>query len=102
MNNTTEPLFLVGELVRVKELDALKREFGESIDVPCSFPAVMEQYCGKQYNVEYAFSRSYAPPYYTLIGADGWNFDECVLEAVEPADEDALETPLHMGFDQLF
>lgn len=102
MGNTTEPLFLVGELVRVKELDVLKREFGESIDVPCSFPDAMEQYCGKQYNVEYAYSRSYAPPYYTLIGTGGWCFDECVLEAVEPVDEDTSATPPRMEFDQLF
>lgn len=99
---SSKPMFAVGDLVRVKSLDELVIEFGADIDTPCHFVASMQEYCGMKMEVERVFAVDEMHFAYHLIGGEGWNFDECVL------DDGIIEEPqldldsVSMGYESLF
>lgn len=104
MVQKTNAMFAVGDRVRVKALDELRREFGEGIDTPCGFVDAMYMYCEQEFEVTGVCSRydDENAYYYDLKGGDGWNFDECVLEDI-PSPEPTLDLDsLSMHYNDLF
>lgn len=99
------PRYAVGDTVRVKSLDELRRDFGENINTPCSFVSEMYKFCGHTMEV-IAVSDTYDDEgqqfYYELEGGGGWNFDECVLDdfLVEEPQIDIERLTMH--YESLF
>lgn len=102
-----DAMFRVGDMVKVKDLSVLRKEFGGDdtcIDTPCTFIDAMFKYCGRVMEVVKVYSndvRGYF--YYELNHGDGWNFDECVLEDFLDDDEPQFDIGLvSMGYESLF
>lgn len=101
--------FIVGDVVRVKTLDELRKELGENIETPCNFVEEMYDFCGQCMQVvgvynAYDDKNSF---YYALDGGGSWNFDECVLDdffiADEPQDEPQFDLAnITMNYESLF
>lgn len=99
------PQFAVGDTVRVKPLDELRRDFGENIDTPCGFISEMYKFCGHTMEVIAVFDTYYNESqefYYNLKGGGDWNFDECVLDdfLVEEPQIDIEQLTMH--YENLF
>ena len=78
------PLFSVGDIVKVKELEQLKAEFGETIRVPSGFVNEMVKFCGEEHVIKAVRTTRYNGISYSLEADDDcWDFDECVFEAVD-------------------
>lgn len=99
------PQFAVGDTVKVKDLDELRRDFGANIHTPCSFISEMYKFCGHTMEVIAVFD-AYNDEgqyfYYELKGGDDWNFDECVLDdfLVEEPQIDIDQLTMH--YESLF
>lgn len=99
------PRYAVGDIVRVKTLDELRRDLGEAMETPCHFVSEMYEFCGHTMEVIAVFD-TYDDEgqqfYYTLNGGDGWNFDECVLDdfLVEEPQIDIERLTMH--YESLF
>ena len=99
------PQFAVGDTVRVKALDELRRDFGENINTPCHFVTEMYKFCGHTMEVIAVYDtyddegRQF---YYALKDGDDWNFDECVLDdfLVEEPQIDIEQLTMH--YESLF
>ena len=99
------PRYAVGDTVRVKALNELRRDFGENINTPCGFVPEMDKFCEhimevvavyETYNDE---EKEFC---YELKDGDGWNFDECVLDdfLVEEPQIDIEQLTMH--YESLF
>ena len=74
--------YKVGDLVRVKELDALKKEFGDKIRIPSGWHPNMNKFCGGEFTICSFRTRSGGTSvYYFSEDNEAWMFDECVLES---------------------
>ena len=99
------PRYAVGDLVRVKTLDELRRDLGEHIETPCEFVEEMYEFCGQCMEVigVFDFPDNGENFYYALKGGDSWNFDECVLDDFFIADEHQLDiSKISMNYESLF
>lgn len=99
------PRYAVGDLVRVKTLDELRRDLGEHIETPCEFVEEMYEFCGQCMEVigVFDFCDLGVNFYYALKGGDSWNFDECVLDDFFIADEPQPDIEnISMNYESLF
>ena len=72
--------YAIGDVVRVRELADLQAEFGQEIDVPCSWTEQMDKFCGNEYTISDIYYIDGSPYYYFSGDIELWCFDECVLE----------------------
>lgn len=99
------PRYAVGDIVRVKTLDELRRDLGEAMKTPCTFVEGMYEFCGQCLEVigvydVYAQGENFC---YTLQGGDGWSFDECVLDDFFITDEPQPDiSNISMNYESLF
>ena len=99
------PRYAVGDIVRVKTLDELRRDLGEAMETPCNFVEEMYEFCGQCLEVigVYDVHDKGENFYYVLQGGDSWNFDECVLDDFFIADEPNIDiSSLSMNYESLF
>lgn len=98
------PRYAVGDIVRVKTLDELRRDLGENIETPCKFVEAMYEFCGQSMEVIGVFDiLDKSDFYYALNGGDGWNFDECVLDDFFITDEPQPDiNNISMSYESLF
>lgn len=100
-----KPLFAVGDIVRVKELDELKREFGNTpsgIRTPCHFVRNMFKYCGREFEVAEAHVSCTGLHCFYILGDETWNFDECVLEYVSARETAIKSDAVSITYNDLF
>ena len=96
-----QPLYAVGDTVRVKKLSRLVFEFGEDINVPSAFMEDMQDFCDRDYVIERIYSRPDGRYAYIFRDDDEkWHFDECVLELPEH-ETDIRPDSDSMSFDDL-
>ena len=96
------PRYTVGDIVRVKTLDELRRDLGEAMETPCSFVEEMYEFCGQCLEVigVYDVGENF---YYRLQGGGSWNFDECVLDDFFITDEPQPDiSNISMNYESLF
>ena len=99
------PRYAVGDIVRVKTLDELRRDLGEAMETPCHFVEEMYEFCGQCLEVigVYDVHDKGENFYYALQGGDSWNFDECVLDDFFIADEPQPDiSNISMNYESLF
>ena len=72
----------VGDLVRVKELDVLKEEFGATIRIPSGWNPVMKELCGGEFTIMEVAHRRGGKCIYYFSEDNRWMIDECILEDV--------------------
>lgn len=95
-----EPLYSVGDIVRVKDLITLKDELGDPINALCGwYEEGMDQYAGGVYevsDVHYADHGRKTPYYiYRFKDTESWWFSEDVLE--HPFDSLTREDSIHQS-----
>ena len=99
------PRYAVGDIVRVKTLDELRRDLGEDMETPCNFVEEMYEFCGQCLEVigvydVYGKGDNF---YYALQGGGRWNFDECVLDDFFITDEPQPDiSNISMNYESLF
>lgn len=98
------PRYAVGDIIRVKTLDELRRYLGENIETPCNFVEEMYEFCGQCMEVIGVFDfHDKSSFYYALKGGDSWNFDECVLDDFFITDEPQPDiSNISMNYECLF
>lgn len=93
--------YKVGDLVRVKELDVLKKEFGASIRVPSGWNSAMNKFCGGEFIICRFRTRDGGTiAYYFSEDNEDWQFDECVLESIP--DDHFDPRLITMSYEELF
>ena len=99
------PRYTVGDIVRVKTLDELRRDLGEDMETPCHFVEEMYEFCGLCLEVigVYDFCDKGENFFYDLQGGQGWNFDECVLDDFFITDEPQPDiSNISINYESLF
>lgn len=99
------PRYEIGDVVRVKTLDELHREFGEKIKTPCPFVEKMYKFCGQCMEVigVYKTTAQGEEFCYELRNGGGWNFDECVLDDFFIDDEQQVDVAnITISYESLF
>ena len=95
------PLYRVGDVVRIKDLDTLKRELGSPIAAQCGWNSDMDRYAGNEYeviSVDSFKSRGFHYSY-GLAGASGFLYSEDVLEPAREISGDTIN--ILMDYDAL-
>lgn len=93
--------YKVGDMVRVKELDILKLEFGVSIRVPSGWNSAMNKFCGGEFTIcNFRTRGGGTSVYYFSEDDEAWMFDECVLESVP--DDHFDPRSITMSYEELF
>ena len=99
------PRYAVGDIVRVKTLDELRRDLGEAMETPCHFVEEMYEFCGQCLEVigVYDVHDKGENFCYALQDGDRWSFDECVLDDFFITDEPQPDiSNISMNYGSLF
>ena len=84
-----EPLYHIGDVVRIRQWDDMKAQFGVDhfgdIQVPYQFTTGMKKFCGREFTVRKTARDSYACTYqYFFVEPDATcSWSEEMLEPVE-------------------
>ena len=95
------PLYRVGDVVRIKDLDTLIRELGSPIAAQCGWSLGMNEYAGNEYeviSVDSFKSRGFHYSY-GLAGAGRFLYSEDVLEPACEISGDTIN--ILMDYDAL-
>lgn len=92
--------YKVGDLVRVKELDVLKKEFGATIRIPSGWNPRMNKLCGGEFTIGEVPHRRGEESVYYFSEDDEWLIDECILEDVP--DDYVDPEVITISYDEFF
>jgi hypothetical protein len=92
------PMYDVGDIVRVKNLERLRQDLGWPIQAVCSWVGDMNRYAGGEYRISHCrwFSSQGGHYSYQLEGCGGWWFSEDTFETQELCVGD-----VQMSYDEL-
>ena len=97
-----EPLYQVGDLVKIKDLDRLKQDLGDDIRAQCGWAPMMNVYAGGVYEVASIVKSTYREFHYSYKFKETglWCFSEDTFEE-DAFEADGESANISMDYDEV-